>query len=156
MASFVWNMRISKIKNKTWLVTHTYIQHNTVNNIFNCPLYLPIQGTVGIQLIMFNSFQAFLCVSYLFLVVEVHLAVSHLPPQPVHFLAELQLVLPLIWCFIKLFGQVEVLAVQLSILLTQLCKLLLQVSDHLRQNKQCYTDREIASTIPPLWYLFSM
>ena len=72
---------------------------------------------------------------YLFLVVEVHLAVSHLPPQPVHFMAELQLVLPLIGRLIKLFGQVEVLAIQLSILLTQLGKLLLQVSDHLREYK---------------------
>lgn len=75
-----------------------------------------------------------MCVCYLFLVVEVHLAVSHLPPQPVHFLAELQLVLPLVRRFIQLFGQVEVLAVQLGVLLTQLCELLLQVSDHLKQH----------------------
>lgn len=50
------------------------------------------------QLIIFTSFQTVVCVCiyYLFLVVEVHLAIGHLPPQPVHFLAELQLVLPLI------------------------------------------------------------
>lgn len=68
---------------------------------------------------------------YLFLVVQVHLAVSHLPPQPVHLLAELHLVLTLIRRLVQLFGQVEVLPVQLGVLLTQLGKLLLQVSDHL-------------------------
>lgn len=76
---------------------------------------------------------AHICIGYLFLVVEVHLAVSHLPPQPVHLLAELQLVLPLIRRLIELLGQVEILAVQLGILLTQLSQLLLQVCDHLRQ-----------------------
>lgn len=76
---------------------------------------------------------AHIYVGYLFLVVEVHLTVSHLPPQPVHLLAELQLVFPLIRRFIELLGQVEILAVQLGILLTQLSQLLLQVCDHLRQ-----------------------
>lgn len=71
---------------------------------------------------------------YLFLVVEVHLTVGHFPPQPVHLLAELQLVLPLVRRFIELLGQVEVLTVQLGVLLTQLRQLLLQVSDHLRQH----------------------
>lgn len=75
----------------------------------------------------------FTCIFYLFLVVEVHLAVSHLPPQPVHLLAELQLVLPLVRGLVQLFGQVEILAVQLGVLLTQLSQLLLQISDHLNQ-----------------------
>lgn len=75
----------------------------------------------------------FTCIFYLFLVVEVHLAVSHLPPQPVHLLAELQLVLPLVRGLVQLFGQVEILAVQLGVLLTQLSQLLLQIGDHLNQ-----------------------
>lgn len=76
------------------------------------------------------------CLNYLFLVVEVHLAVGHLPPQPVHLLAELQLVLSLVRGLVQLFGQVEILPVQLGVLLTQLSQLLLQVGDHLRQQEQ--------------------
>lgn len=95
-----------------------------------------IKSHLRIETVLSLTFHHTVCVCYLLLVVEMHLTVSHLPPQPVHFLAELQLVLPLIRRFIQLFRQVEVLAVQFSIFLTQLCELLLQVCDHLRTHRQ--------------------
>lgn len=72
---------------------------------------------------------------HLFLVVQVHLPVGHLPPQPVHVLAQLQPVLPLVRGLVQLLGQVEVLTVQLGVLLSQRGQLLLQVRDHLRDRR---------------------
>lgn len=85
----------------------------------------------------------FVCIIYLFLVVEMHLAVRHLPPQPVHLLAELQLVFPLVRGLVQLFGQVEILPVQLGVFLTQLSQLLLQVGDYLRQQVRRWVGMDI-------------
>lgn len=73
-----------------------------------------------------------LAATNLFLVVEVHFTVGHLPPQPVHVLAELQTVFSLVGGLIQLLGQVEVLAVQLGVLLRQRGQLLLQICDDLQ------------------------
>lgn len=70
---------------------------------------------------------------YLFLVVKVHFTVGHLPTQPVHILAELQPVFSLVRGLIQLLGQVEVLAVQLGVLLSQCGQLLLKICDHLQE-----------------------
>ena len=74
-----------------------------------------------------------LAATNLFLVVKVHFTVGHLPPQPVHVLAELQSVFSLVGGLIQLLGQVEVLAVQLGVLLRQRGQLLLQICDDLQE-----------------------
>ena len=92
--------------------------------------------------------------SHLFLVVEVHLAVSHLVAEAVHILTQMQAVLCLVRGLVQLLGQVEVLTVQLRVLLGQLGQLLLQVCDHLREGGwETYYTRLIASFYTILYHL---
>lgn len=88
-----------------------------------------------------------LAATNLFLVVEMHFTVGHLPPQPVHVLAELQTVFSLVGGLIQLLGQVEVLAVQLGVLLRQRGQLLLQICDDLqgggRSQRDTQTPRKV-------------
>lgn len=73
--------------------------------------------SAGVLLCSDGLLNSTVCVSHLFLVVEVHLPVCHFPAEAVHLLAELQPLLILVSRLVQLFGQIEVLPVQLSVLL---------------------------------------
>lgn len=76
---------------------------------------------------------------YLLLAGELHLSLCDLTAEMVHFTSQLYYLVVGTGSLIELFGQVEILVVELSIVLGQLVQLLLQVCDDLREDRNPVT-----------------